>query len=181
MRRAIAAFGILVLATFALAQQPVTDAVRNQLQRAERNITGAAEEMPADKYNFKPTAQQMTFAHLMGHIAGSNDFLCSSISGLPKPQNEVKDTDGKDKLVDALKQSFAFCRQALEKVDDSKLGENVPLFGGRTVTRAAALIALSNDWADHYSAAASYLRLNGMLPPSANRAPGQASRAQQKE
>ena len=32
---------------------------------------------------------------------------------------------------------------------------------------AFALIALTNDWADHYSAAAMYLRLNGLLPPTA--------------
>ena len=33
--------------------------------------------------------------------------------------------------------------------------------------RAFALIALTNDWADHYSSAAMYLRLNGLLPPTA--------------
>jgi hypothetical protein len=39
--------------------------------------------------------------------------------------------------------------------------------GGRQGPRAFALIALTNDWADHYSAAAMYLRLNGLLPPTA--------------
>jgi hypothetical protein len=52
-------------------------------------------------------------------------------------------------------------------VDDSKLGDTVELFGGREGPRAFALIALTNDWADHYSAAAMYLRLNGLLPPTA--------------
>ncbi len=52
-------------------------------------------------------------------------------------------------------------------VDDSKLGETIEVFGGRQAPRAFALIALTNDWADHYSAAAMYLRLNGLLPPTA--------------
>jgi hypothetical protein len=52
-------------------------------------------------------------------------------------------------------------------VDDSKLGDTVELGGGREGPRAFALIALTNDWADHYSAAAMYLRLNGLLPPTA--------------
>jgi len=43
----------------------------------------------------------------------------------------------------------------------------VELFGGLEGPRAFALIALTNDWADHYSAAAMYLRLNGLLPPTA--------------
>jgi hypothetical protein len=79
----------------------------------------------------------------------------------------LKETDGKDKLVAGLKASFDFCTTALAKVDDSKLGDEVELFGGRKGPRAFALIALTNDWADHYSSAAMYLRLNGRLPPTA--------------
>ena len=67
----------------------------------------------------------------------------------------------------ALKASFDFCTTALAKVDDSKLSDQVELFGGRKGPRAFALIALTNDWADHYSSAAMYLRLNGLLPPTA--------------
>jgi hypothetical protein len=51
-------------------------------------------------------------------------------------------------------------------VDDSKLGDTLELFGGREGPRAFALIALTNDWADH-STVAMYLRLNGLLPPTA--------------
>ena len=56
---------------------------------------------------------------------------------------------------------------AKTRMDDSKVGDTVELFGGREGPRAFALIALTNDWADHYSAAAMYLRLNGLLPPTA--------------
>jgi len=40
---------------------------------------------------------------------------------------------------------------------------------GRKVeqSRAAAMITIATDWTDHYSTAASYLRLNGILPPTA--------------
>ncbi len=79
----------------------------------------------------------------------------------------LKESDSKEKLVTALKASFEFCTTALSKVDDSKLGDEIELFGGRKGPRAFALIALTNDWADHYSSAAMYLRLNGLLPPTA--------------
>ena len=69
----------------------------------------------------------------------------------------------------ALKASFDFCTMALTKVDDSKLGETIQAYGGREAPRAWALIALTNDWADHYGAAAMYLRLNGLLPPTAQK------------
>jgi hypothetical protein len=41
------------------------------------------------------------------------------------------------------------------------------LFGNRPASRATALIVLSDDWYDHYGAQAIYLRLNGILPPTA--------------
>jgi hypothetical protein len=45
------------------------------------------------------------------------------------------------------------------------------LFGNRPASRAAALIALSDGWNDHYGTQAIYLRLNGILPPTAQPAP----------
>jgi hypothetical protein len=49
------------------------------------------------------------------------------------------------------------------------LAEKIQAFGGREAPLAWALIALTNDWADHYGAAAIYLRLNGLLPPTAKK------------
>jgi hypothetical protein len=43
------------------------------------------------------------------------------------------------------------------------------MFGGRKMTKGAAALELSADWADHYSQMAGYLRLNGLLPPSAKK------------
>lgn len=162
----------LLLAASALAQQnksgnPVTDTVRNLLQRESRNLAAAAEEMPADKYNFKPTQQQMTFGKLVTHIAESNNFLCAKLSDQARPIEKLSENDPKEKLVAALKSSFDFCQKALAQVQDAQLDQPVTLFGGRQAPKAAALIGLTNDWADHYGAAAIYLRLNGLLPPTA--------------
>ena len=149
-------------------KDPVTSVVKEILPRQQKNLIAAAEEMPADKYSYKPTPEQITFAHLVLHIASSNNSLCSKIGDLaaPKP-DELKETDGKDKLVAALRASFDYCSSALAKVDDSKLGDSVEGWNGRQAPRAFALISLTNDWADHYGAAAMYLRLNGLLPPTA--------------
>jgi uncharacterized damage-inducible protein DinB len=165
---------LLIVASSALAfaqeKNPVSSVIRQILPRREDNLVTAAEQMPADKYSFKPTAEQMTFAKLVLHITESNNFLCAKAGDVPEPKvGKLEETDGKDKLVAALKASFDFCTTALAKVDDSQLGEPVELFGGRKGTRAFALFALSNDWSDHYSAAAQYLRLNGMLPPTAQK------------
>ncbi|MGH9742628.1 MAG: DinB family protein [Candidatus Acidiferrum sp.] len=146
---------------------PVSTTVKESLARFEKNMVGAADLMPEDKFNFKPTPEMNTFAHLTMHIAQSNNFLCAKISGQEAPKVELKDTDSKEKLVGALKASFEYCGSALAGMDDSKLGDPLPWFGGRTTSRAGAMIALTDDWEDHYSAQAVYLRLNGILPPTA--------------
>ena len=170
MKRTIGLF-LLFAATALLAQDknPVTSVAKQILPRQQKNLVAAVEAMPADKFGYKPTEQQITFGHLVLHIIESNNYLCSHIGDVPevKPPVPLKDSDGKDKLVAALQASFDFCTTALGKVDDSKLGDEVELFGGRKGSRAFALIALTNDWADHYSSAAMYLRLNGLLPPTA--------------
>jgi uncharacterized damage-inducible protein DinB len=168
----IALVGFLLTSTLFLAQttvdkNPVVSAARVVLERQSRNLTQAAETMPADKFNFQPTPQQMTFAKLVAHVATANQVLCAKLAGSTPPQSETKDSSSKDALVSALKASFDSCTTSLGKLEDAALGQPVTLFGGRQSTKAGALLALTNDWADHYAAAAIYLRLNGLLPPTA--------------
>jgi hypothetical protein len=149
---------------------PVADALRSLAQRNGQDLVAAAEEMPAGKYGYKPTPAQMSFGDVIAHLGGGNDYLCSTVSGVPAPKRaELKGDAGKTKLVPALKESFKFCESALAKVDDSKLGEQLPWFGGRKLSRAGVMLATAQDWADHYSQLANYLRLNGLLPPTAKR------------
>jgi uncharacterized damage-inducible protein DinB len=172
MRQASYVLAVAMMSCLAAAQNPVMDSVRQIMQRQEGNLTGAAQEMPADKYGFRPTSQQMTFGTLIMHVVESNDFLCSRIAGVEEPKQsklKLSATDPKDKLVSALKSSFDYCKSALSKAKDSDLGAQVKLWGGRQTPKAGAAIGLTDDWADHYSQAAMYLRLNGLLPPSAKK------------
>src|SRR5689334_10117775 len=100
----------------------VTSVVREILPRQQKNLVAAVEEMPADKFGYKPTEQQVTFGHLVLHIIESNNYLCSKIGDLPeiKAPAPLKESDGKEKLVAALKASFDYCSTSLGKVDDSR-------------------------------------------------------------
>jgi len=149
---------------------PVSDALRNMEQRSARNLIAAAEAMPADKYNYRPTPAQMSFAQIQIHLANEgNDILCSKTGGVPAPQRTAVDsTATKEQLIARLKETFQFCEQAFAKMDDSKLAESISMFG-MNLTRATAVLITVGDWADHYSQEANYLRLNGVLPPTAQR------------
>jgi hypothetical protein len=155
------------MAELGTVPNPVSAFVKAGVARYGKNMVAAADAMPAEKYSFKPSPEMNSFGHLMMHIAQSNNTLCSKISGQAAPDVKIAETDPKDKLVAAMKDSFAFCTAALEKVDDSKLGEQFVLFGNRPISRGGALVALGGSWTDHYATEAIYLRLNGILPPTA--------------
>jgi len=136
----------------------------------QKNTIAAVEAMPAEKFSYKPSADQMTFGHLVAHMIEANYGLCSGATATPAPTvKEVKDTDAKDSLVAALKASFDFCADAISKMDDSKLGEMTAGLGGQQVSRARFALGIASNWADHYAEAAMYLRLNGILPPTAKK------------
>lgn len=145
---------------------PVSSAVRMMAGQHARVLVAGAEEMPADKYSYHPTAGQMTFGHLIVHLVMSNNFMCSAISGEKRPMVKVSDADPKAKLVAALKSSFDYCNGVLDKANDSELDAKVPFFRGEA-PRAEVMIAFVADLYDHYSQMAGYLRLNGLLPPTA--------------
>src|SRR5215470_18460701 len=95
--------GFIALMVFAavaaVAQQsksPISDVAREMLNAREKYTVGAFEAMPADKYEYKPTPEQMTFGHLAAHILDSNYFFCANTGDVPRPKTEeLKGTEDK--------------------------------------------------------------------------------------
>ena len=150
---------------------PMAAALQAAFRRASLNMVAAADDMPVEKISFKPTPEQMTFGEILAHEAQSNETLCAALAGGQQTPSESAEgaSASKDALIARLRASFETCGGIVVNVTESQLGDSVPFFGGRKVTKARAAIALAQDWADHYAQAAIYLRLNGILPPSARR------------
>jgi len=155
-----------------VTSNPVVWSANQIYERQSKYMVAAAEEMPAEKYGYHPTPDQWSFAKIISHVAGSNGGVCGLLSDQPAPAAvKVAETATKPELVAAVKASFAFCDTVIANLHDDKLGDTITYFRGARVPRARALIELTDDLEDHYSQMAAYLRLNGMLPPSATPAP----------
>jgi uncharacterized damage-inducible protein DinB len=157
---------------------PMTNAFAGRFANLYRLLPQAFDSIPADKYGFKPTPAQQTIGYVAQHLANDNYFFCNNFSDkkATRPEEEtatpdtVKQNWPKDKLVAQLKASIAFCQDALSGVTDATLsGMVTQTFRGqsREVPRVSAFIGHAMDMQDHYSQIANYMRLNGMLPPSA--------------
>ena len=172
---ALAAWSFADLGAVPDASSPIAEAVRASAGRAATNFIAAAEDMPAPRYGYKPTAAQMSFGEVIAHMAAGNDALCSSIGGVAAPERAaLSGGASKEEIVARLRETFRFCESALAGADDSRLEEKVPYFGEQAVSRGAVMVAAAEEWAGHYSQIAVYLRLNGLQPPSAKRRPAQS-------
>jgi uncharacterized damage-inducible protein DinB len=171
----ITVVGIVLLAASACAfaqdtPNPVVTSAKEVFERQSAYMGAAAEQMPEDKYGYHPTPDQWTYGKIVAHVVGGNFAVCGMLSGDgPAKGPAVTDTTPKDQLVSALKQSFDACQKSLDGLQDSSLGATITYFRGAKKPRARALIELTDDLVDHYSQMASYLRLNGMTPPSAKK------------
>src|SRR5215470_10844125 len=106
-RVACSLFALALAPAFSLGQvpssapstNPIADALRQSLTRSSKIMTAAAEAMPPEKFSFRPTASQNSFAHLIVHISESNFRFCSAVSGVAATeQAKLSETDSKDKL-----------------------------------------------------------------------------------
>ena len=163
---------------------PITEAFRGRTMTLQRNLAAAFDSIPAAKFGYKPTPAQLTIGYIAQHLASDNYLFCNAFGTMKAARvaadtttaDSVKATWPKDTLTARLKASFAFCEQAFAQLDDAKLAEQVTMtFRGntRTVARANMVLGHVVDMADHYSQIANYMRLNGMLPPSAQPRPRQ--------
>jgi len=148
---------------------PVVASAQEIFVRQSAWMIAAAQQMPAEKYGYHPTPEQWAYGKIVAHVAQANDHVCAILADKPAPEDAAKltETTPKDALLTALKSSFDFCSATLDGLKDAQLGDTITYFGGAKKPRARALVELTDDLEDHYSQMASYLRLNGMLPPSA--------------
>jgi uncharacterized damage-inducible protein DinB len=143
------------------------------LKRLSEEVVSAAEAMPAEKYDFAPTAGKFdgvrTFGSQVQHLAESNYFFFSGfgVSGAPDDA-KLKALKGKDELVQALKDSFAFAQKGIDTMTPQNAFTTVGS-GKMQMTRAAwATICLAHSM-DHYGQMVEYLRMNGIVPPASQK------------
>ena len=92
------------ISLMAQTHSPFADAFRVNAKQSSANIIAALQEMPADRYGYKPTPAQMSVGKITTHLVIANSFMCSAIGGVTAPpRSDLAETDTKDRLVAALR------------------------------------------------------------------------------
>ena len=133
-----------------------------------RMVVRAAELMPEKHYGFKPADSVRTFGEIVGHIADSNYGFCSAALREKNPLPKVEKTkSAKVDLIAALNESILYCDGAYAGMNDATALEMVTLTR-RGMPRLGVLNVNQSHTMEHYGNLVTYMRMNGLVPPSSD-------------
>jgi uncharacterized damage-inducible protein DinB len=140
----------------------------------EHQLLQAAEAMPAEKFNFRPTPEVRTFGEQLRHIAAVQWVVGAWLQDAMPPADVGDGDNGQPSMTDKaeilnyLRASFAYIRSSLKTVNEHNALEIIPHPYDPTNTKLARIslaMGYANHGWNHYGQIVVYQRLNGVAPP----------------
>ena len=132
-------------------------------------VIAAAEKMPEENYAFKPTPDVRSFGQLVGHLADSQYYFCSTAAGETKSSGGVeKNKSAKADLVAALKEAVTYCKTVYSDMTDAKGGEMVKMMNMDFARLSVLAAKVAHDY-EHYGNMVTYMRIKGIVPPTSEK------------
>lgn len=145
---------------------PPLVAVRMQYESVRDHILRTAHGVPADVLAYRPTEEVRSFGELLGHVANASFMFCAAALGEDSPATtNYEEVSDQAALAAGLEEAFAYCDRAHTGMSGMQLMEEVSLFG-QTGPRIWVLVFNATHTWEHYGNLVTYMRLNGIVPPS---------------
>lgn len=169
MRIAALALALVLSAPFAVTAQedPVSASLKGLHDVTQGNIMATAEMLDEELYAFRPTEEVRSMGEILAHIANAQFFFCSSAAGedSPNTENYEETRTTKAEIVEALETGFGYCTEVYGKMTDDMGAEMVTFFGNEMAASAVLAFNSAHNY-EHYGNLVTYMRLNGITPPS---------------
>jgi uncharacterized damage-inducible protein DinB len=134
-----------------------------------RKLIAMAEDFPEDKYDFKPTPAQRSFAEQLLHAANANYFFTNLALGQKPPAEEDPKRDQyktKADVVAFVKKAFTDGAAALKAKGDKGMSDLlIDPFAHQQVRISDMAWGLIEHSGEHYGQLAVYYRVAGLVPP----------------
>ena len=132
-------------------------------------LIAMAEDFPEDKYDFRATPAQRTFAENLLHAAGTTYYFTNLANGQKPPAEEDPrraNFKSKAEIVAFVKKCFADGAAAIKSRGDKGMSEWVEDPGSKDKMQVADLAyGFIEHLGEHYGQLVVYYRLNGLVPP----------------
>jgi uncharacterized damage-inducible protein DinB len=164
-----AVFAITMSSPLALAAQEgaVVSSLKGLHDITQTNITATAEMLDEELYAFRPTEEVRSMGELLAHIAGAQFLFCSAAAGEESPSSEnfEETRTTKADIVEALEMGFSYCEEVYAHMTDANGAEAIDFFSGPTTGIGVLAFNSAHNY-EHYGNLVTYMRLNGITPPS---------------
>jgi len=164
-----AAIALLLSCPLATSAQtgPVMQSLKGLNDITTTNISATAEVLEEALFSFRPTPEVRSMGELLAHIAGAQYSFCSAAAGEDNPNSEnfEETATTKAQINAALEGGFAYCTEVYAGMTDAAGAEMVSFFGDQ-MAKAGVLAFNSMHNYEHYGNLVTYMRLNGIVPPS---------------
>jgi len=175
----LVAAGTLLAAT-AVAQAPAAPAapkpadspskvLLDSWNDVARKLIAMAEDMPEDKYDFKPNPAQRSFREQLLHAAGANYYFIDPVKGIEPPKGghpKAADYSTKAAVVDFVKKAFGDGAALIQSKGDGGLGDLlVDPFSKQQARFSDFAWGFIEHSGEHYGQLVVYYRVAGLVPP----------------
>jgi len=153
------------------ASAPAGAAVRADLikdwERQKATLLAIADAMPEDKFGFKSTPAQRSYAEHIMHVATVNVDILKLVGGQATPPTfTAESAKTKADILKALGESYDHGIALLNEQTDATITGTIEAAFLGPSTRARVFWFLLGHSMDTYGQLAVYLRLNGIVPPA---------------
>ena len=170
--------GAVLLATPLAAQESpgVMGDLFRSVSQLEQKLTGLANAIPAEKYSWRPAEGVRSVGEVFQHVAADNYLLPAFAGVAPPPATGIKADDystvqayenrqaSHADIVADLQRSMAHLKQALRATPESRLNEEVSLFGTKATVRGLWILTTTHLH-EHLGQMIAYARSIGVVPP----------------
>lgn len=145
---------------------PLVTVSKNIYAISKNDVLRSVDKIPDDMWSFQPTKDVRTVAQLFAHIAdGQYEFCGVAAEGKSVSKEIEKTLKTRAEIVPALKDAFAYCDAAYAKMTEAGAAELVS-FSGMRITKLGAMDFNTAHTMEHYGNLVTYMRINGIVPPS---------------
>jgi uncharacterized damage-inducible protein DinB len=144
----------------------------NEWNQTGQKLVAMAQDFPEDKFDYKATPAERSFAEQLLHVAGANYYFVAAANGVKASDQHVDENPSRAtyktraQIVAFIQKSFADAAAIIQQQGDKGMLEAVKSpFENVMYTRATLWNFAMNHANDHYGQCVVYYRLNGLVPP----------------
>jgi hypothetical protein len=178
----LAAALLVILVSTARAQSaPATESAVTlrrtfiaEIDSMQGRFLALAEAIPADKYSWRPAPGVRSIGEVFMHVASeyyvytpmAYGVTPSPVVGRGREAFQKFEADAtKERVLQHLKEGFAFARQSIVAIEPATLASERKLFGRDGLTLTQTSFSMAGDLHEHIGQLVAYARMNGIKPP----------------